>query len=328
MKDFVDTLYEGRTHFIGTLSLREIKKNTQYEIIDGQQRMTSLLLLLVAIIHSDKSKKQRLYMTKVGRDNKKPYLLKLGVKEDDEFLTSIIESKKIEPSTNSQTLMDDAYKRFEKEIKTKASNYNADELIEHLLNNIHFIPYLVDDESVAINLFSSINDRGLELAAFDKLKSFFIYFSGKNQDKSASEVVRGKINSSFKKIYEFFDNKDYVLGINKDERLLNLHYESSKYILNYYGEDEGNDVYQIIKNTIKLEKDGLSRISDYLDDILLFIKAVESIENKLKVDNKDNKYIEMFQILVPAERIYPFLIRLEIKRLLDKNIDIMIRINF
>src|SRR3954463_13386773 len=100
-QDIEESIKDNMNHFVGTLSFKENKAiglstDTVYEIIDGQQRITTLFILLKVLIDklSDEEVKKSQLSAFIGsKDNLK--LHPLGV--DGEFLNKLLyEPEKID----------------------------------------------------------------------------------------------------------------------------------------------------------------------------------------------------------------------------------------
>lgn len=166
------------------------------EIIDGQQRLTTLMLLLRAFyvkfgkMQDDNSKKMRENIEKCiwktdefGNPNKSALKINSEVATDndkEEFL-KILNTGDV---TNMKSRYAENYKFFQKQIDSFLNNYPSyfSYLPARILNNCILLPIEADDQNTALRIFSTLNDRGLPLSDADIFKAqFYKYYSNKGQ---------------------------------------------------------------------------------------------------------------------------------------------------
>ncbi|MEC1716498.1 DUF262 domain-containing protein [Schinkia azotoformans] len=175
------------TYFLGTIVSYENENNEQ-EIIDGQQRITSLFLLLRALY----SKLNSMTETKEVKNFKGQ--IESALWEQDELTAEVdyektlIESRVMGDEGNktfakiliSGTIEEGAkdnyslnYKLFTELIEKYASN--EPELffwfIRNVLNKAILLPITADSQDTALTIFSTLNDRGLALSDADIFKA-------------------------------------------------------------------------------------------------------------------------------------------------------------
>lgn len=166
------------------------------EIIDGQQRLTTLMLLLRAFyvkfgkMQDDNSKKMRENIEKCiwktdefGNPNKSALKINSEVATDndkEEFLKILNTGD----ATNMKSRYAENYKFFQKQIDGFLNNYPSyfAYLPARILNNCILLPIEADDQNTALRIFSTLNDRGLPLSDADIFKAqFYKYYSNKGQ---------------------------------------------------------------------------------------------------------------------------------------------------
>lgn len=166
------------------------------EIIDGQQRLTTLMLLLRAFyvkfgkMQDDNSKKMRENIEKCiwktdefGNPNKSALKINSEVATDndkEEFLKILNTGD----ATNMKSRYAENYKFFQKQIDSFLNNYPSyfSYLPARILNNCILLPIEADDRNTALRIFSTLNDRGLPLSDADIFKAqFYKYYSNKGQ---------------------------------------------------------------------------------------------------------------------------------------------------
>lgn len=170
----IDLLGENDVHLLGTVVfLTEAHSagiNT-LELIDGQQRITTLSLLLRVL--SEK--------LPVGSDNAHEIKKYLGCRTGDILGTKLIlgdldnEDYQAIMSGSSDEIknsrLDAAYKFFVEKISSVS---DVDGFYNKLTNNVEVIRLDIADAKDAYKLFETINNRGLKLSATDIVKNFLL----------------------------------------------------------------------------------------------------------------------------------------------------------
>lgn len=176
------------TYFLGSIVSYDNQKGEQ-EIIDGQQRITSLFLLLRAIYTKlvsipERTKEANNFIQQIepaiwktdnltGEVNYSEILLKSNVINDEgnKILKGILETGKTEEGAK-----DNYSKNYNKflELFEKASKddpLKIYEFIYDLLNRAILLPITADNQDTALTIFSTLNNRGLPLSDADIFKA-------------------------------------------------------------------------------------------------------------------------------------------------------------
>ena len=194
---------EDNFHFMATVVglRRESKRigSDRYnviEVVDGQQRLTTLVLLL-------KSIEQKL---KCAEPNDAQDLQKLLVKADDlslillqtnhdnsNYCANYLRLGETPAISEAQTLADKALLNAIHECKSFVDKWNDPmEMLSIVKHQLHFIFYPIEDEASVYTVFETLNDRGLDVSWLDKLKSrlMAVAFEGNqgNKDEFISEL--------------------------------------------------------------------------------------------------------------------------------------------
>lgn len=325
--DLLEAKQHNSHHFLGTLSLELLSNKgmvSEYNIIDGQQRFTTLMILY-SVLSQKTNKSEYINSIKIGTG----YILESINQVENEFLESLLSSSSIPISSSlSQLSMQTCKKLFESKIRD-ISSIDAEKFCDFILNNSMFLIYLLDDRKKAIKMFEIINDRGLQLKYFDKIKSYFLYLS----NFYLSDEINLYIEEKFNEIYSFFDSELANISINNDENLLLYHYLSNPLLFpNWsYTKPTESILVDIKKMISELPEENKRRvktkefIENYLEDLIKFIKAVKTINERIE---EIPIYCEFFQLLSPGQRMYPLSIRLEMLDRLTDNLDLLEKIEF
>lgn len=171
--------------------------NNKMEVIDGQQRLTTLMLLLRAFyekfgnMQDENSKKTRENLEKCiwktdefGTPDKTKLKIDSEVATDndkDEFL-NILKSGSVPDTMKSKYAVN--YRFFQKQINDFLQKYPGyfSYLPTRILNNCILLPIEAESQDTALRIFSTLNDRGLPLSDADIFKAqFYKYYTKKGE---------------------------------------------------------------------------------------------------------------------------------------------------
>ena len=163
----------------------------QSAIIDGQQRLTSLTLLLIYLNNLQKNKINRVAIDNLifsERYGKKSFNIHVDEREKclDALYTDNIANFNFSNESESVRTIFDRYQDitdiFPDDLKDKALPF----FIEWLILNVDLVEILAYTEQDAHKIFVSMNDRGLSLTPTEMLKGFLL--SEIKSDKNRSEA--------------------------------------------------------------------------------------------------------------------------------------------
>lgn len=184
-------------YFLGSIVTFRNDRN-QIEVIDGQQRLTTLMLLLRAFhkkfgnMKDSQSENTRKNLEKCiwktdEFGNPKTEELKIYSEvatdnDKDEFL-NLLKTGELPEKIKSRYARN--YRFFQEQINNfvqKYPNYFA-YLPMRILNNCILLPIEADSQDTALRIFSTLNDRGLPLSDADIFKAQFYKYYSKNNKK-------------------------------------------------------------------------------------------------------------------------------------------------
>lgn len=199
------------THFMATVVglYRETKEivTTDYriiEIVDGQQRLTTLALLLKTIqqkLASSLTEADRLAKTPEARLELE--LQELLVKPDElsllllqtnhdssHYFANFLRNGSYPSISEAKTLADRELLRAIDDCKYFVNKWeNTLELLRIIKNQLRFIFHEIVDESVVYTVFEVLNDRGLTVTWLDKFKSMLMAVAFENDQGNRSEHI-------------------------------------------------------------------------------------------------------------------------------------------
>lgn len=248
LKD-IEYVVEGSfRHFTGTIvATHSNQKNTyegltMYDIVDGQQRLTSLVILLAMINRVATEKK--LFSSDISDNIESTYLFSgrdtgksvrkfiAGVDQDELFWQMVVRfsvGAKIVNNKSDQNLID-AFTEFNKWCTNNSNSLHT--IYQVITEKLGFLFYAPQNDSEIGIMFEVINNRGKPLSELEKIKNFLIYYSDKNDVSDLKETVShswGNILSNLNKCgYTSNDQENSFLRncwiVFKDTNKNNSHY--------------------------------------------------------------------------------------------------------
>jgi hypothetical protein len=293
---------EELEHYMGYLVL-QTSNNKEFQIIDGQQRLTTMSLLILATLkclndliesgvdaENNSKRKDSLLNSYIGyidpvtliSNNK----LKLNRNSDDYYRQHLVLLKEL-PLRNTNTSekhMRECFRWYYEKIKREfTTGKNFAEFIDKIVDKLFFTVIEVTDQLNAFKVFETLNARGVQLSAADLLKNYL--FSIVDETKPHISEIE-EVESIWSKIVG-------KLGEQKFEDYL-------RYYWNSINKSIGKkNLFKTIKNQIKNKNQVFNLIRNLDDsaDVYLAIQNPEDIYWKDKPEIKVIlKELKLFQI--------------------------------
>ena len=168
-------------------SLEEVKSllKGRWEVIDGQQRLTTIYLIL-SYLEKDTKKAE-------SAEQKKTYSIEYETREDSkEFLEKISGKNEDEAQSNIDFFyMHKAYKTVEKFFEKDESNEEHTKCYkDKLLNNVKFIWYEIDEGENPVTVFTRLNMGKIPLTNAELIKALFLNRSNFGAGEGKNETLR------------------------------------------------------------------------------------------------------------------------------------------
>ncbi len=296
-----------------------------YDIIDGQQRTTTIFMLLHVLANKqneEDKQETRKYLYQKGE-------LKLEVApQNQSFFKTLLEA--VEKGNISHCEKDadtDGKQNLFEVLKaildrvSKLSEEEANERLEVLLEMV-LMRLEEPDPGRAIRTFQSVNDRGVPLLLLDKLKSLLIYYS--NIFCDGKRGLDQFINDHFGEIFKIFakiKKSDHISSVGGPDEgnIFRYHAGSQKFdgieFLGHY-EASTDNTYEKLKNELKeIKKSELeSFIRSYVSDLKNFYQAFLDLLSEIDTNPTTFKVMLINKI---NPRFFNSLIRLKINNELD-----------
>ena len=182
-------------YFLGSIIISD--KEGQKFIIDGQQRLTTLTLILIHLYRQldDEDQKKEIanliFSYKTGKRS-----FNLDVHERTACMEALFtgepfnENGQPESVVNILCRFQDVEEHFPNDLTGDALPYFADWLIE----NVYFVEITAYSDADAYTIFETMNDRGLSLTPTDMLKGYLLaHITDRDRRNGASRVWRDRV---------------------------------------------------------------------------------------------------------------------------------------
>lgn len=298
LSDLKEQISGENSYFLGNILLETLKKDISYEVIDGQQRLTTVIILIRAIIDVlekrsahrsidiDIPSKISIYLKNGGNSKLRPVEYDRAC-----FEVLIIDGhKKFEVATPSQTRYVKAKSHFLKELEQMRSETIL--AILQKLEDTEITCIELQDKKDAALMFELQNNRGKDLTNMEKLKSFFMYqmYVYSPEEESNSNIEH--VSNIFKMIYQLINDLKTIT----EDNVLNYHCQTYINGYNYRKIDE-------IKARFLDSSDRINWIKDFINQLHT------TFSNIKKMENSKLPYLEDLRKLVIPAFIYPFVIK-------------------
>lgn len=327
--DDIDYLFEeeqrgqdGDFHYYGTVVLQEkgelevdTEEFTKYDIVDGQQRLSTIGLLMQCINEKlegisfdpsggippdeQKNRNRRDYVDFHGHRR-----LELGNRDDNTYRKLVIQGlapSSIDPEVPSQQKLVNAKREVLDWLEEYCLDANGGEiddeayydvlktLITIINTGFEVTKYEVDQTSEAGRIFESVNDRGRSLTTTERIKSYLIYCADRLGDESLSRQVYEVFSDVVETVTRYGDESDLNRFITEHWRMFSGEHQytrSSQY--------EETDLHRRIKivehhaSLVRDEEDLKEWIKAYLDSLEEASRAYQKVMHPELIEEGDN----------------------------------------
>lgn len=269
----------GDEYFLGPIVTFK-NPDGKLEIIDGQQRLTTLMLLLRAlythylVAQDAQTAKTREEIAKCiwkTDEFSNPIMDQLKIDSQvatdevkDEFLTILLKGEAPESMKSNYAIN---YRFFQGKIKELINKMPSSFMYYpvRLMNNCILLPIEAESQDTALTIFSTLNNRGLPLSDADIFKAQFYKYYTKNGTKDNFVQRWSKLNTLCEKIFH------PITGTPMDELFTKyMYYERAKQRIDssttealrkFYGKDD----YAILKNDSTFQN--LEDLAKFWEDV-------------------------------------------------------------
>ncbi len=305
LEDFwqdLTNLQKNKVHYTGMISVEEVSKeeykkwvediwliegrrDTPYFIVDGQQRLTSVIILIWVILNriddgdelsfeNKNSIVEKYIYTENPRKDHKSFIF--GYHKDNpsyEFLKQeifeqqdILNSSDLEVTAYTNNLLN-AKMFFVRKIRIMGKR-ELESLYSKVTKQLMFDFKILEKELDIFIVFETMNNRGKPLSNLEKLKNRLIYLSTLlKEDDNIKVNLREQINDSWKTVYKY-------LGLSPDKKLDDDSFLQNHWIMfSRYDRREpefyANDIFDRVFTTVRAISGDLTSkdIAHYIESI-------------------------------------------------------------
>ena len=187
-----------------------ISREDGQSIIDGQQRLTSITLLLIYLstLQKDSEKKVTIdYL--IFSDLYGDTTYNLNIKDRADCMDALYHETDFNPDGNDESVYnirqryEDIVELFPDELKQKALPY----FIDWLIQNVMFVEIKAKSDEDAYTIFETVNDRGLNLTTTEMLKGYLLSHLDSDDTKRDLNNIWKKQISDLKNIHKEEDTE-------------------------------------------------------------------------------------------------------------------------
>jgi uncharacterized protein with ParB-like and HNH nuclease domain len=186
-----------RPYFLGPIVTNN-RSGTLF-LVDGQQRLTTLTLLLIYLLHlqEDRSPQEQVDVrqfvasTRVGK-----WSFNLDVEDRRDCMQALLEGvQPVVPEgddsvANLWARYQDVEQLFPQELKDRKLPF----FVDWLLERVAVVEIATSDQEMALEIFETMNDRGLRLTTTDMLKSYLLaMIRDPEKIETANRLWRGRV---------------------------------------------------------------------------------------------------------------------------------------
>lgn len=300
----------GHVHYMGSIVLQNMG-DKKYLVIDGQQRFSTLTLIVLAVI----GKLNNLIDNKIEVENnqervsllKKKYIgdkdpgsltysskLQLNENNNSFFQSNLLVFR---PPINVNTLQDsdkqiwNAFNYYVARVNELFKDEKEGKKITNFLNKLiaerlMFIQIIVEDELSAYTVFETLNSRGVGLTVTDLLKNYLFSIS--------TQVDLPHIKTKWKKIVD-------IIGLDSFPTFLRHYWISKNRLIRQ------EYLFRAIKESI-LDSPSVISLLDSLEDNALLYKALSNYSDNFWGGHREIKKRVKELTLFKEKQAYPILI--------------------
>ncbi|MFW9610259.1 MAG: DUF262 domain-containing protein [Aquaspirillum sp.] len=221
LNDFCDAVQRAsnnpqnrQAHYLANFVLMNRKDNNNHkDIIDGQQRLTTILILLKAIALEFKNKTGNSnaishinsLLWPYGNNRKFILMSPANTNSNLPFLDKMLSGAQATPNNRAQENMWERFNFLRSHLNGKSDIFLND-LYKTILDS-DLTDHYVNDIIEANRIFLTLNARGKPLTNFDKIKALLIYYA----EKIGKQVLANDIHKAFAKISDHYESIDQVV---------------------------------------------------------------------------------------------------------------------
>jgi uncharacterized protein with ParB-like and HNH nuclease domain len=308
LEQFFNDLYEQsknkNNYFFGNILVEEDKVDSCIKIIDGQQRITTIIIFIRSLVNilSERSKTEVININLSEIENTYIHFngkAKLVPCKIDQvyFDKVIINNTSSTVSSQSQARIKKAKYYFDKRLKAIKITDEIVKMFNKLQLSIVTVT-TINDKTDSAFIFELQNNRGRDITEMEQVKAFLMYQIYINDDSSSVDKIIDTISKFYEIIYLCLND----INLNEDN-LLWWHCYA------YYGYEYTNNfnyVREILKEKIDEIKEKNGRIT-FISNFVSELKKTFLDMHDMK-ENKTSFYLKRLNFLGIPDNLYAIII--------------------
>lgn len=314
LEDLIETTKEKNNYFFGNVLL-EKPSNEVSDIIDGQQRITTIIIFVRALCNVLKTRKEKL------KDNIKNkefisrieeiYLIKWdkpkleAVEYDRDYFRDFIikgDNGKHIPKTPSQDRIKKAKEFFEKKLRN-LTEFPTEKLLAvfEAMEKAELLLIEFKEKKDSVLMFELQNNRGKDLTNMERLKSYLAYQIYTYCGNKAEKKLRG-MTEVFEEIYRIINdiktNEDAILGY--------FNVSKSKFGVNYRENDNELNYKKELRD-IKIAKEKIDWIDEYVKELKNAFVDFKEFEKSQSLYGEYLRHLDVkpiYPLIIKAYRLF------------------------
>jgi|GEM_PF-565472 len=274
----------GHKHFTGTIVVERPNGGDVFQIVDGQQRLVTCVMVLRAIVEIDLKKLEKIEYIIKKTPSGYETALQLSDYDNDFFHSAIINHVELPEETASNKRLQKCYNTAKEWLK--GEDRDIEKIFDGIINQLGFIFFETSSVRETTTMFEVINNRGKSLSELEKFKNYFLHLCHVLEFKD----LAADISSSWGQIL-FNLEKAGVDTIQKENQFVRIAF--------------GVIFWKVKKDTDDLYKD----FRNYIQGILLrgeyYQNKIESESERMEIVRND--LFEYHSFLKSSSRVYAYL---------------------
>jgi uncharacterized protein with ParB-like and HNH nuclease domain len=181
-------------YFLGSIIIS--KKEAASYIVDGQQRLTSLTLLLILLRNLQQGRDKQVNVDELifsERYDQKSF--NIHVDERTPAMEALFDGQPIDVTDRPESVQNlvQRYKDLDEAFSDELRGETLPYFIDWLLENVHLVEITAYSDDDAYTIFETMNDRGLSLSPTDMLKGYLLANMGEDKRTAANTRWRDRI---------------------------------------------------------------------------------------------------------------------------------------
>lgn len=301
---------DSKVHYMGSVVLQDMN-DKKYHVIDGQQRFSTLTLIVLATIRQlqtlvdreieieENLERIQLLQKKFIGDKDPGSLtysskLKLNENNDSFFQSNLLVFRaplNVKTLQDSDRLLWQAYSFFVERLSLYFDSENSGEKIANFLNKLiaerlMFIQIVVEDELSAYTVFETLNSRGVGLTVTDLLKNYLFSIS--------STVDLPYVKQKWKNIVD-------IIGLDTFPTFLRHYWISKNKLIRQ------DHLFRVIRESIQNSTEVIDLLDSLVENALLY-NALSNYSDSFWNGDRELKYHVKELVLFKEKQAYPILI--------------------